>query len=305
MARRAHRAARWMVGALTVAALAISGLAYVVSTGVAPAFAASSVGGQITSSEVIARAYDWFDRAPAYSPTTYIWDVGQTREYRTDCSGFIDMALHLDVDDNTAAIAQDSARFTLISAPGGDKSNLQPGDVLDDVIDGHAFLFEAWEADHVHFSYFNFGGGSDGHQPPEHHIHETFSQPEVGYEPTSNYAVYRYKNISNVADPDPAQYVFYRGGNGRIYEAYYHVGDGWHGGLDMCGTYGWGCTPSTGPGAAVNPATNAQYVFYRGSDANIYEAYYQAGTWNLQNMCTSHNWGCGVADEAPDVGASS
>src|SRR5215471_983924 len=64
------------------------------------------------------------------------------------------------------------------------------------------------------------------------------------------------------------QYVFYRGGNGRMYEAFYDS-SGWHGGLDMCGSYNWGCTPSTGPGAAVNPSNDYQYVFYRGSDGDI------------------------------------
>jgi hypothetical protein len=97
------------------------------------------------------------------------------------------------------------------------------------------------------------------------------------------------------------QYVFFRGGNNHVYEAF-HDANGWHGGYDLCTKYHWGCASTSAPSVAVNPTNNDQYVFFLGSNGDIYEAFTQSGGWHGPiNMCTSHHWGCGLSSD-PDVG---
>src|SRR5262245_61516826 len=107
---------------------------------------ASTIGGQISRSEVLTRAQDWNNRNVQYCTydqttcanegTPWAWDIDHTRLYRPDCSGFVDMAWHLGADPNTAGLPS-SAYTTQIS-----KADLQLGDILDDVPDGHVVLFE-------------------------------------------------------------------------------------------------------------------------------------------------------------------
>lgn len=156
----------------------------------------SSVGGRITTSQILARMKNWYDRKPAYSQTTYIWDLGNTRKYRTDCSGFADMALHLSSDPNTSAIASSSAftkRYAVssISRSKLNSSTVQAGDVFDDTTDGHAFVFASWNSNGT-FNYYNFGGGSTGTAPPEYHTNAKVTDSSWGYEKASHYVVYRY-----------------------------------------------------------------------------------------------------------------
>ncbi|GAA1684191.1 hypothetical protein GCM10009765_36990 [Fodinicola feengrottensis] len=240
-----------------------------------PAFAASGIGGKITRSELIARADDWMRRAPAYDPNGSVFDAGQTRKYRTDCSGFVDMAWHLNSDDNTTDFAADPSRFVEVSGRGADKSGLRPGDLLNDTIDGHAFLFEAWESDHVHFSYFNFGG-LDGSAPPEHHTHETFSQAKVGFEPTGNYVAYRYVNVvddpgvSAVYDAAGAYHVFSINKDGTLYQRI-HTADGWGAFQNLGGTV------HGTPGVTYH---DGRYdVFAIGGGGALYQQIYD-GTWH-------------------------
>lgn len=168
-----------------------------VATGAAPAHA-SAVGGNISRAEIIDRANDWLRRAPAYSQTTYIWDAGQTFKYRTDCQGFVDMAWHLDGNPNTYEIPGSG----LVDPVGiGD---LQSGDELVDNQDGHAVLFDQWQPDHVHFTYFTFGGGASGTQPPSHPTGATSDAILAGW-PTSHYQGYRYRHIGD-PEPGPGKY---------------------------------------------------------------------------------------------------
>ncbi|MFE3787351.1 FG-GAP repeat domain-containing protein [Streptomyces goshikiensis] len=118
-------------------ALVTAGLAATALTAVAaaPAQAASSKGGKITRSEVIARAQDWVDKGVAYDQDTWFPDV-QGTTYRTDCSGYVSMAWHAD------------ASYTTHSLPGvsSDISNAQllPGDALNYSAE-HVILFGAWQ----------------------------------------------------------------------------------------------------------------------------------------------------------------
>jgi hypothetical protein len=204
-----RRVAR-LVGTLAaVIALGAGGGVVLAAGGHGTAYAASSLGGQITQAEVIQRAWDWYDRIPAYSYCAntesycsgigrpWRYDLGSTRTYRPDCSGFVDMAWHLSGTlPNTDAMPSDSRFIPVASAPLSSSSPLQPGDLLLDITGGdhHAVLFEAWNAAHTTFSYFSFGGGSDGNSPPTHSSGATFSGTIAGH-PGYRYAAYRYRYI--------------------------------------------------------------------------------------------------------------
>ncbi|QKW19055.1 hypothetical protein HUT16_08250 [Kitasatospora sp. NA04385] len=106
--------------------------------------AASSVGGQITRSEVLSRANDWYNRNIPYDQTATATDVGG-RSYRSDCSGFVSMAWHLGSSENTDSLDVRSltSRVAL--------TDLQPGDALDNdpgdgyiPSTGHIVLFDHW-----------------------------------------------------------------------------------------------------------------------------------------------------------------
>ncbi|MBO0864177.1 MAG: hypothetical protein J2P16_03795 [Mycobacterium sp.] len=103
---------------------------------------------------------------------------------------------------------------------------------------------------------------------------------------------------------DGSQYVVYSGADGHNYEAFRRSG-AWHGALDMCASYSWGCTPSSAASVAVNPATDEQYVFWRSARGDINEAFHQSGAWHGPiNMCVRRGWGCRVASAAPSVAVS-
>jgi hypothetical protein len=100
----------------------------------------STVGGRISRSEVLLRARDWIHFAVPY-------DVNRTapdrngRRYRTDCSGFVSMALHLTSSPSTVGLGS-SSLTTPIAV-----SNLQPGDIMNVPLagpSGHVRLFLAW-----------------------------------------------------------------------------------------------------------------------------------------------------------------
>ncbi|MEU5941344.1 hypothetical protein ABZ807_19660 [Micromonospora sp. NPDC047548] len=161
----------------------------------APAHAASSLGGQITRSEVIGRATDWynrrFDSDLTYNQSLYTWDGIHSREYRRDCSGFVSMAWHLNANPNTQGL--DSSTYTFAIS----RSELKPGDLLDDVYDTesgypyHAILFGGWEdSAKTKFWYYSFGS-----TPLVKRTGASFSSASLEGHPTSSYKSLRYKNI--------------------------------------------------------------------------------------------------------------
>ncbi len=240
------------------------------------ASADSSIGGPITRSEVISRARYWLTLNLTYDQSGSAWDVDHSRQYRTDCSGMIDMAWHLGADPNTDAL------------PGYAKpisgSELQPGDLLDYISgpfdEHHAVLFEAWESDHVHFSYLSFG-----HTPMTEYTHATLSDGDNGSgllagHPVADYQPYEYTNI--VDDGSSARPAVVRDADGRL-EAFYHGADGqlWHAWqLNADGTGGWSSPAPLGghvagsPAVALNADGRAE-VFFRGTDGQLWH------TWQL------------------------
>ncbi len=160
----------------------------------------SKVGGSISTTEIRTRLRDWYLRAPSYSQGNFIWDLGDTRKYRTDCSGLADMALHLNGDDRTWEFPTDS-RFVKrydLSQPSQRKAinstTVKAGDVFD-YSSTHAFVFASWNSDGT-FNYYNFGGGSSGFAPPEYHTGARITDSMLGGEYTTNYVIYRYKLVT-------------------------------------------------------------------------------------------------------------
>lgn len=108
---------------------------------VAEALAASKVGGPISRSEVRSRAMYWINKHVPYSMSKYYRDP-QGRRYRTDCSGFVAMALHLPESPNTVTLPKYVKRINW--------SSLKKGDVVGTLgagtagANGHVVIFDGW-----------------------------------------------------------------------------------------------------------------------------------------------------------------
>ncbi|MHB8719145.1 MAG: PLL family lectin [Candidatus Dormibacteria bacterium] len=78
--------------------------------------------------------------------------------------------------------------------------------------------------------------------------------------------------------PDGSQQlVFWRGGNGHLYEAWYQ--NGWNGPVDVTSSYLPGAQLASVPSVTVTPDGSQQLVFWQGGGGHLYEAWYQNG-WN-------------------------
>ncbi|WP_052462470.1 SH3 domain-containing protein [Nigerium massiliense] len=106
-----------------------------------PAPPKSAVNGPIRRAEVLERGRYWVNRAVPYSMYKFTNDP-QGRSYRTDCSGFVSMALHLDTSLSTVTLPE---RVHSIS-----KSSLRPGDIVGNLgpgtggAAGHVMIFNGW-----------------------------------------------------------------------------------------------------------------------------------------------------------------
>ncbi|SCG57919.1 FG-GAP-like repeat-containing protein [Micromonospora coxensis] len=188
------------LGAALAAGVGLTGgVATVVTSAPEAAFAASTVGGQITPTEVLSRAKFWYDNRGSipYNQGGYYPDQNG-RNYRTDCSGFVSMAWHLSTSKTTHNMYTVSKQIS--------KNDLQPGDVLN-IASRHVILFKRWiDKSTGTFEYYAFGstpvkmatetltGGSDG---------------RIDSHLASDYVARRYNNISTsgeapVKDPGVA-----------------------------------------------------------------------------------------------------
>jgi hypothetical protein len=204
-----------------------------------PAFAASSIGGSITRSEVLTRATNWynrrFDSDMTYSMTAFTWDGAHTRQYRRDCSGFVDMAWHLGSDPNTQGL-DDSTYTEPIS-----RSDLKPGDLLDDTIDNdpgypfHAILFGGWEdAAKTRFWYYSFGD-----TPIAKVTGASFSQSTLSGHATSQYKALRYRKIVDDVTGTASIYGFLSDGRMTYTAVNVATGDRTHGAVVSSATVGF------------------------------------------------------------------
>lgn len=107
-----------------------------------------------STSDPIARAQNWVDAGVGYSGTNWYTDENGT--YRTDCSGFVSMALGLGSSYTTDTLPQVSFPIP--------KDDLRPGDMLLNPAPGtagHVVLFAAW-ADDAHTRYYGYESSPSG-----------------------------------------------------------------------------------------------------------------------------------------------
>lgn len=136
-----------MLGLALAAGLGVAASAAV--TVAAPEVAHASVqGGQITRSEVLARAQNWVNRGIKYDMNgPYVSDVEGDDSYRRDCSGLVSMAWHLNTSYSTGTFG--SAPITYL----GGAHDLRPGDAM--LRDGHMEMLSHWKnpSDHSQGAY--------------------------------------------------------------------------------------------------------------------------------------------------------
>ncbi|MFC9329504.1 hypothetical protein [Kitasatospora sp. NPDC057015] len=172
------------------AALVTAAGASLLSAGSAHAVGTSTVGGQITRSEVLARAQSWVDEGVWYSQQGTFSDSNGS--YRPDCSGYVSMSWHL---------GQSRTTWTLpgVSAQLGSFDDLKPGDALDRYnpataqYDTHVILFAGW-VDGAHTSANIYTESQSGTQASR----KTYSR---SYLNSQNYVGFRYNNIVDASAP--------------------------------------------------------------------------------------------------------
>ena len=146
-----------------------------------------AAGARITRKEILSRAFTWYnDPGPPvpYSMSDYI-NRAQTGLYRTDCSGFVSMAWHLNTSLSTETLHT-------VSHPISPRQ-LKPGDILlwpNDAGVGHVILFVKW-IDKSAGTYLAIE-----QTPPE-----TTLQPRTLGGP---YVPYRYDNIDTTGKSEKA-----------------------------------------------------------------------------------------------------
>lgn len=184
------------IGVLGAASIAAGVLAVVPAAGAspmagaasaAPALAASpatsKVGGTIKRSEVISRAKFWYDRRSRFRyDMNGSYPDPQGRRYRTDCSGYVSMALHLSSSLSTVTLPGVGHRISKKSMHAGDYiGHMGPGT---GGAGGHVRLFEKW-ANAAHTTYWAYDFGST---PVKHKVYSLS---------TAGYTAYSYKHIAN------------------------------------------------------------------------------------------------------------
>ncbi len=167
----------------------------------------SAIGGEIARSEVLARAQYWVDHQPGpYDQGAYSPDPSGSKTYRRDCSGYVSMCWHLASSYVTSTLPQVSNAIA--------RAELMPGDILNDAAN-HVILFNAWEDDHVYFSYYSFGA-----TPVKKVSHFSIHAATIDSHPNSNYVARRYVHILDDPPPqvEPVEYDVMAGdvtGEGR------------------------------------------------------------------------------------------
>lgn len=106
-----------------------------------PAIGDTPVAGPITRAEVLARGRYWTGQGVPYSMAGYTNDP-QGKIYRTDCSGLVSMALHL--DDSLSTVSLPSQCYPIPMA------DLKPADIVGNLGEGsagaagHVMIFNGW-----------------------------------------------------------------------------------------------------------------------------------------------------------------
>lgn len=109
----------------------------------------------ISRADVISRAWNWTNRNVQYDQGATAGGPDGVYRWRTDCSGFVSMALKLGPTGlycpNTTSLAGSTYGVTIARA------NMKPGDYLVDA-GNHCVLFHQWaNAAHTQFVLFELG----------------------------------------------------------------------------------------------------------------------------------------------------
>ncbi|MET9023779.1 hypothetical protein ABZV93_27775 [Actinopolymorpha sp. NPDC004070] len=150
----------------------------------------SVVDGKISRTEVLARARTWLtDPSISYNMNGSAAGPGGV-EYRTDCSGYASMALHLDAPGRSTIDLPDVAHVL------SNKDDLKPGDLLGIMgpatggAGGHVMIFVKWnDTSHSSFTVYEHSGNPDR---PHKSVYDWPIQDSRG-----TYLPYRYDNIVN------------------------------------------------------------------------------------------------------------
>jgi hypothetical protein len=160
----------------------------------------------VTPAEVIARAATWLTANnggpvpyhpsrcfPGFTPSYCV-----PPRYRTDCSGFVSMALGLPASLVTGDMVQPWFAIPL------SKDQLRRGDLMVNPSyggDGHSLLFDRWDnVDHTRYWAYEQSGDGGTH-------HRSIPYPYYGTYPMSPY---RYNRMVGAGAPDAAAAVSYR-----------------------------------------------------------------------------------------------
>lgn len=291
---------RMFIVSILLTALAVVLAIVTVSIRQASASGGPSIGTPITRSEVIARANNWFTRSPALTynesraASTLVADVGGVNKYGPDCSGMVSMAWRV-VPGSGGGF--NTSTLPSVATAISNRATIQRGDVLIDTYgsEHHAILFDSWQSDHVHFSYYSFGstpmrhydGGTQGNHGP---LGSFTSGTYLAGLAESHYLAYQYKNITNdtsrgapqtVAQANGTVDVFWRGTDNNIWHDWYTVAGGWFGPTRMTSAGNVTADPSP-----VLSSSGTIDVFWKGSDSNLWHIWYTtADGWNpAQNL---------------------
>lgn len=149
--------------------------------------AASAVDGPITRTEILSRAQTWIDQHVPYCQCTQGYTDPQGAAYRNDCSGFVDMALHLGQQPNTEGLP------AFLDPIGWEQ--LLPGDIVGTLgagsggDNGHVVIFNGWaNPEHTVFNSLEEQGGAGAIRTTES---KGFQVGSLTAQP------YRYKKVVN------------------------------------------------------------------------------------------------------------
>ncbi|WP_229813571.1 FG-GAP-like repeat-containing protein, partial [Lentzea flava] len=171
-------------------AVLVTATAFTTAAVITPAAHAESVrDGQITRSEVIARAQYWVDHQPGpYSQTQKSPGPGDGWLYRRDCSGYVSMTWHLTDSLGSATLPNVSHNIS--------RNDLKAGDMM--VYPGtHVFLFHRWLDGNGNFEYYTFGA------TPVRHLRANINNASLDNHPNSAYRAMRYNRIVDDAPQPP------------------------------------------------------------------------------------------------------
>ncbi|WPF83355.1 hypothetical protein SANBI_001022 [Sanguibacter sp. 4.1] len=228
---------------------------------VAPAASASTVDGEISRSEILARANFWVSRNVPYNQGLSTGDI-DGRKYRQDCSGFVSMAWHLPTSASTRTLSTYGNRLSSLD-------QLQPGDMLLDA-GTHSSLFVGWNnSSHTSATIWHESTPGVGT------VAATWTRATMG-----KYVPYSYKKVVGDTATNPNPGILKR----EVFES--------------ASSTGWSALPTGIAGEAVASITmdGVKYI-YTVNDGIVYEA---ASNNNWKNLSTQITSSGGVAAIAID-----